>query len=424
MATNQRSVNTIAHLDQSLPADEQTSPPLLLSQTGALTDLKTLQPAPGLIPYDINVPFWSDGAQKKRWIALPGRTESDRINFHPAGEWQFPRGTVFVKQFEIGGTAATPPVRLETRFIVVTGPSQVYGASYRWRADNSDADLVVQPHRENVSYTNAEGVQSQSWYFPGLRDCKICHTAQAGGVLGVNTRQMNRAFAGDESTSNQLLLWAHNGMFDQSITIGEVASFSKLLPPNDEKQPLVDRARSYLDANCAQCHRPGGAPGYFDARFETPLALQNLINGPVLINMALDRARTIAPHDPWRSIILNRVTAHNDLRMPPLAHERVDPAGEKLLRKWIASIPGQPVLSPPTLLPDGGDFNSTVTITLHHTDAAVTLRYTLDGSSPTEESTAYRKPILIADPTTVRVKAYKPGYARSITVQQTYVVHR
>jgi hypothetical protein len=46
--------------------------PQLLSQTGAFTELRTMTPAPGLIPYDLIVPFWSDGAAKVRYMALPG----------------------------------------------------------------------------------------------------------------------------------------------------------------------------------------------------------------------------------------------------------------------------------------------------------------------------------------------------------------
>src|SRR4051794_41256274 len=55
-----------------LPADGQARPPALLSQTGAFEDTRALTPSPALIPYDVIVPFWSDGAEKKRWIALPG----------------------------------------------------------------------------------------------------------------------------------------------------------------------------------------------------------------------------------------------------------------------------------------------------------------------------------------------------------------
>ena len=47
----------------NLPADGAARPPVLLSRTGAFADVRSLSPAPSLIPYEVNVPFWSDGAE-------------------------------------------------------------------------------------------------------------------------------------------------------------------------------------------------------------------------------------------------------------------------------------------------------------------------------------------------------------------------
>ena len=57
-----------------------------------------------LIPYDVNAPLWSDGADKRRWLALPNVA---RIGFDAADAWSFPRGTVLVKHFEIDCAWAT-----------------------------------------------------------------------------------------------------------------------------------------------------------------------------------------------------------------------------------------------------------------------------------------------------------------------------
>src|SRR4249919_2882953 len=81
--------------------------PLLLSQTGAFRDTRNLVPAPGLIPYDLVVPFWSDGASKLRWAAIP----QGRIKNSPTGDWIFPNGTVFVKTFELPIDAANPSLK-------------------------------------------------------------------------------------------------------------------------------------------------------------------------------------------------------------------------------------------------------------------------------------------------------------------------
>ena len=151
----------------------------------------------------------------------------------------------------------------------------------------------------------------------------------------------------------------------------------------------------------AQCHRPGGSSGNFDARYETPLPKQNLIGGPVLINLGLDHARLIVPNDEWRSILLARVTSLDQPKMPPLAHNLVDRQAVQMLRDWIHSLPGPPVLAPPMFDPPGADFKNRFGSRFAPTSGAV-IRYTLDGSVPTRSSPRYDGPLTIAGPVTVR----------------------
>src|SRR5438309_885035 len=54
-----------------LPSRADGPLPLLLSQTGAFRDIRNLLPSDSLIPYDLIVPFWSDGATKLRWMSVP-----------------------------------------------------------------------------------------------------------------------------------------------------------------------------------------------------------------------------------------------------------------------------------------------------------------------------------------------------------------
>lgn len=410
----------------NLPSNDRTPAPPLLSQTGAFKDVRTLTPADDLIPYDLNVAFWSDGAAKARWIVLPHRdaTHSAKIRFSPSGEWSFPNGTVFVKHFEMPTDAEHPTKRrrLETRLLVRDDTGGIYGVTYKWRPDNSDADRVDQPQLEPIEIKTADGVRKQNYYLPAPADCRVCHTPQAGLVLGVKTRQLNRPFAYPGATDNQLRTWNHLGMFEPAISENDIAGYAKLARADDPHASLEERARSFIDANCSQCHRPGGAPGFFDARFDTPLQKQNLIKGPMLINLGVDHARLIAPNDVWRSVLLARLTTLEQPKMPPLAHETIDRGGVELIESWIRSLPGPKVLPPPTLSPVGGEFAKPIQVELKHPEPGVTIRYTLDGSVPTSSGAVYEKPIQIAGPTTLRAKAFKSGMTNSITVQETYIV--
>jgi uncharacterized repeat protein (TIGR03806 family) len=378
--------------------------PALLSQTGVFADVPTLAPIPALIPYDLNVAFWVDGAHKKRWVAVPDGPE--RILFSVTGEWTFPTGTVFVKHFE-----RTDGTRIETRLLAIDGPGQVRGASYRWRPDGSDAELVREP-------TKAGG-----WYYPGPDDCRKCHTPSAGGVLGVNTRQTNRDYAYPSGTTdNQLRTWAHLGLFADPPDEASISNLPRLARADDCDRSVEDRARSYLDANCGYCHRPGGAVADFDGRYATPLDRQALIDAPARINFGLDHAKVVAPNDPWRSVLLVRMTTLEQTKMPPLGHEAIDRHGIELLTEWIKSLPGPAVVAPPEIVPKGGDFAKPVRVEIRHPDPAAVIRYTLDGRPPTAKSPVYAGPLELKTPATVRARAFKDGATPSITVQETFIV--
>jgi uncharacterized repeat protein (TIGR03806 family) len=381
--------------------------PKRLSQTGAFTDTRQLTPAPGLIPYDLIVPFWSDGADKQRLIALPDA----KIEFSPSGEWRFPPGTVFVKTFELAGR------RLETRLLVRDADGGVYGVVYKWRADDSDAELL------GTSLTETIGPTQQTWYYPSRKDCMECHNPRAGGVLGLKTRQMNRNLTYPSGvTDNQLRTWNHLSLFSPAIDERDVGSLPALAAMDDSSRSLEDRARSYLDANCAQCHRPGGTVAYFDARYDTPLAQQQLVDGAVLIDEGIDRPRIISPHDVWRSIAYMRISTDDDIRMPPLARETIDQRGVALLGQWIQSLPGRDVVAPPTISPAGGTYDHPLQITLLDSEPDADIRYTLDGSVPGTSDARYEQPIMLTGPTVLRARAFKPGYTRSITTQEAFVI--
>ena len=405
-----------------MPRGANGTMPPLLSQTGAFKDTRSLTPSDGLIPYEIRVPFWSDGANKVRWVAVP----KAKIDFAPTGEWTFPNGVVFVKTFELPVDDTNPTVqrRLETRLLVRDSAGGVYGVVYKWRADNSDADLLSSSLTEKIPIRTASGeTRYQSWYYPSRKDCLQCHNAQARGVLGLKTRQMNRDVAYPSGvTDNQLRTWSHLGLFTAKLNEADLSSFPALALLDDTGRSIEDRARAYLDANCSQCHRPGATVANFDARYDTPLEKQGLVNGPVLIDERIDRSRVIAPNDVWRSIAFLRVNTVGDIRMPPLARETIDPQGVALLRQWIGSLPGRAVVPPPQIAPEGGNYSAALEVTLSDSEPGSDIHYTVDGSTPTASDPRYERPIEVSGTTIVRARAFKDGHTRSVVSQGIFVV--
>ncbi len=321
------------------PPPPRTPMPKLLSQTGVFSDMKNMTPQDFLIPYGVNSPLWSDGAVKSRWMALPS---DSKIHFAEKGEWQFPSGTVFVKTFQLHVDDTDPAKlrRLETRLIVRDTNGYVYGATYKWRNDNSDADMVIAGMTEDIPIATATGTRVQHWFYPGRQDCLTCHTPAAGGILGVKTRQLNGDYTYPNGvTDNQLREWNHLGLFDATLHETEIPHLDKLVAVTNMDASLEMRARSYFDANCSQCHRPGGAEAFFDARYDTPLAKQAIINGPVANPLGISGAKIVVSDSPNKSILLHRISYVGDLQMPPLARNVDDTNAIQTITDWINSLP-------------------------------------------------------------------------------------
>lgn len=313
--------------------------PQHISQIHAFTDLAQLKPDAGLLPYDVNSPLWSDGALKQRWIAVP---RGEKITFAPTDSFTFPAGTVFVKNFDLTVNETNHATkRLETRFLVRDESGGVYGVTYKWRNDNSDADLVSSPVTENISVTTATGVRTQTWYYPGPLDCLACHNPNAGSVLGINARQLNGTFTYPATgvTDNQLRAWNHLDLFTTAQNETTITNIPRLVRVDDKNYPVEYRVRSYLDANCAQCHRPNGVAGYFDARFSTPLRYQRLVNGPLANSMGNSSTRVIRAGDISKSVLYARINRVGDLQMPPLARNVINTNAVNAVAEWINSIP-------------------------------------------------------------------------------------
>ncbi|WP_193210930.1 LamG-like jellyroll fold domain-containing protein [Luteolibacter marinus] len=512
--------------------------PATLGATGLFDDLATMTPSPKLIHYELNAPFWSDGAIKTRYAMVPNGTT---IEFNESGEWTFPAGSVLVKHFELPVSDVDPGLtrKLETRFLVKRDDGTVYGATYKWRADQSDADLLDGGLTESVAiattpigaltsqdigspalagstvrngdqvtitaggndiwgtsdqfhfahqlrtgdfdvavrvasvtqadlytktglmvresldanaahvmalvfpsnaarnnndggyefqyrataggnatalyppqpqprvafpdtwlrmtragdtftaYSSSDGFtwteyasttlslpaqiyfglavtahtasptttavfqvdsRRQPWYFPSRQDCVTCHNPQAGGTLGPSTRQFNRDLLfPNATTDNQIRAWNHVGLFDNGPAEGDIPSLEKLSDHDDTSATLQQRARSYLDANCSYCHRPGGVQAFWDARYETPFPDQGIYYGPVADNLGNPDGRVVVPQSLANSILHHRVSKVGENQMPPLAKNKVDEDGVAMLTAWIESLPTETVIAPDTL---------------------------------------------------------------------------
>lgn len=314
--------------------------PPLLSQTGAFSDVASLEPSPELMPYGVQSPLYSDGAYKRRWLALPSDANA---HFEPEGAWGFPDGTVFVKHFELALDEREPErrTRLETRLLVAGEAGAYYGVTYKWNAEQDDAVLLEESEVEQLEIVQRDGsLRQQSYFYPGPSDCDVCHNAEAGHVLGVRTAQLNGAFVYEHTgrRSNQLVTWSALGLLDVELEPSAIGEYTSLANLHDVLRPREQRVRSYWDSNCSMCHGVQELRARWDARYTTPLAEQGLIDELPSAEDS-DEAWLIAPGDPLLSILYQRsASVDPERRMPPLGRTTADAEYVELLREWIEAL--------------------------------------------------------------------------------------
>lgn len=294
--------------------------PVRLSESGCFEDLPSLTAAPGVLRYDVNAPLWTDGVIKDRHLVVPPDAAIERTG---DGGWRFPAGSVLLKTFS---TAERP---IETRVMVRRALDWAFH-TYRWNDAGTDADLQSERVTVEVEVETDEGPRPVSYLFPDRAGCGVCHGA-SGRVLGPGDPQLDRG--------DQLQAMDDIQLFTEP---GHAAAGPSMPDVTDETLPLEIRARAYLHANCAHCHRPGGwqPPGLgLDLRAGTPLGDAGLCGVPLrYASLWAGGAWRVAPGVPSESNLLQRMRLRGNGQMPPIGTARPDPMGLALVEAWIESI--------------------------------------------------------------------------------------
>lgn len=308
--------------------------PKRLSETQCV-DVRSKAITGRAVPYDVAQPFWSDGAQKSRYLVLPqGKyLELNQANVAQA-DLLLPPGGMAIKTFERGG------VPLETRFYVRHEDGEYSGYTYAWRPDGSDADLV--------ETTKTEERAGQDWVFPGIDACNQCHTAGAGRTLGLTLPQLALDARQNPALEALLSSEARTALRELSPALQPLLALGTPVGhPGQTAEPaeasLDVQARAYLDVNCSGCHRPNGTGRVgMDLRFTTPLEDTGLCDAASLGALETRAGKRVVPGAARESVVLGRITRRDREAMPPLGSLVVDEAGAGLIERWINALSSCP----------------------------------------------------------------------------------
>ncbi|HEU4728374.1 MAG TPA: PQQ-dependent sugar dehydrogenase [Kofleriaceae bacterium] len=300
--------------------------PKHLSETGCVDPSDPSKPAPGLIPYDVSAPLWSDGAEKQRYFALP---DGATIQVTADNDLDLPIGSVAMKTFSVGGQ------RVETRLFMRHDDGGWAGYTYEWNEAGTDADLLPAG--------KAKPVGDQVWAYPSRNQCMQCHSLAAGGTIGLEIAQLNRDFVypATHRQSNQLATLEHIGVFAAPLVQAPDAAPRLSDPAGNDS--LEARARSYLHGNCSHCHRPmGGGQGTMDLRYAQTFKDTATCNADNTQGTVEGATKLIVPGSPDMSILSLRLHATDSKRMPPVAVSVTDPLGTQVIDDWITSLTACP----------------------------------------------------------------------------------
>ena len=303
--------------------------PAHLSDYGFFTDLAKRVPASRVTGYDLETPLFSDYAEKQRYLYLPLGTKA---GYQPDRPLDLPIGAALIKTFGYRQNGAFRPI--ETRLLLHRARGWV-AIPYVWNAEGSDADLKRAGTRLPVSFTDPSGeARSISYAVPNQNQCKDCHALNGRIVpIGVKARYLN-----------------HRGQLEALLAAGMLDSLPQDAPKvarwDDASAPLDERARAYLEINCAHCHNPAGAAsnsGLFLDWRQPDATARGIRKRPVAAGRGSGgRDFAIQPGDADASILIYRMESTDPgIAMPELGRATVHKEGVAMLREWIDSAPAR-----------------------------------------------------------------------------------
>lgn len=298
--------------------------PQKLSEFGFFRDWRAREPSLHVVAYRLNMPLFSDGAEKLRYVYMP---EGAAVDVGEQGLLQFPVGSAIIKTFafsdeSVGGDDLR---YIETRVLLHRTEGWV-ALPYVWNEEQTEAKLALAGARRDVTTPWGEDI---SYRVPNKNQCKECHGVN-GAVTPIGPKARNLSAA-----------WLQD-------FLGSVPEGADTMPRWEDRAsaPAATSARAYLDVNCAHCHRAGATASNsgLDLRWEVDEAhALGVSKRPVAAGRGSGGLMfDIVPGDPEASILHYRMaSAEPGVAMPELGKATVDEEGVALIERWIKGMPAK-----------------------------------------------------------------------------------
>jgi uncharacterized repeat protein (TIGR03806 family) len=305
--------------------------------------LSDLNPKSDVIPYELRTPLFSDYAQKLRFVKIPS---GQKAKFDPKEVFDFPKGTILIKNFYYTNDLRKPEKGrriIETRLLVheTNGWENLV---YIWNEDQTEAILDLAGDTKTVTWKDEKGKnQKLDYIIPNKNQCKGCHSFNNQvKPIGPTARQLNGDFTYKSGQDNQLQYWKKAAILDDLPP--DLNSVDKIAIWDDPQSGTLDqRARAWLDINCAHCHRPegpGSTSGLYLSYYEENKTALGIFKTPVAAGRGSGGfAYDIEPGKPEKSILVYRIHSSDPgIMMPEIARKLVHKEGVELISQWIKEM--------------------------------------------------------------------------------------
>jgi uncharacterized repeat protein (TIGR03806 family) len=303
------------------------------------------QPNGSVLPYDLNTPLFSDYAVKHRFVWMP---EGVSASYHASESFSFPVGAVLIKTFAFPVRQSDDSVierLIETRLLVrrATGWEPI---TYLWNAEQTEARRRIIGARVPITFATDDGTdRSLEFHVPNTNQCKECHDEHNGilSPLGPKARNLNKDYPYPDGVANQLARWSARGFLSGAPDPSQAPRAAVFDDPSSGT--LDERARTYMDVNCGNCHNPSGlarTSGLYLNLQETVPARYGVCKGPVAAGQGTGGRRVdIFPGRPDESILVFRMeSTAPGIAMPELGRQTTHDEALVVIREWIEGLPG------------------------------------------------------------------------------------
>jgi len=348
--------------------------PAKLSAWNAIrSDGSTMSHNSAVVPYDLSSALFTDYALKMRAIYVPA---GKQITYTTTGTLEFPVGTAIYKTFYFPKATGTDPKLvpvgkatvspqgstidlskhrlIETRIIVREANGKWTGTTYLWDADQKDASLNTSGKYVEMELISPTGAPEPFTYVvPNQQTCQKCHATETGGggevlPIGPKVRNMNKDYDyGNGARKNQI-----TNLNDLKLLAGfpGLASAPANVDWTDATKPLGERAKAYLDVNCAHCHNGKGNASQSGLKLtyedigSAATSLWGVCKKPLAYSLTEPGYRyDVNPGSPQTSILLYRLntTLTGDI-MPVVGRQTIHSEATSMLADWIRQLTSAP----------------------------------------------------------------------------------